>query len=350
MTLAWWNTLVFAPALGWPLGGALAACMVGLAVFALVLHARRARSAQGTDETWPTAVRRALLCMTLALAVLTPGVETTTTSRAVNATDVVIAVDVTGSMAVSDASYGSAGVMTRLDAARKAVKDITDSYPDASFSAMRFGASASTDVPLTPDAPAIGNWADTLQPESTSVSAGSSLDAPLDQLMLGLKAMRQAHPDDAIIVYIVTDGEQTSAASRRSFSTLRRYIDDGFTVGVGSSKGGRIPVIRDGTSGSRIQSGQWVQDPDTGQPGISRMDERNLKDIADELGGAYLPADATHTLRDEASSKVSSAWQVSEGTKQRTRVNPVVWPLAIVMVVLLAWEIGSWIVVSRRLI
>ena len=72
-------------------------------------------------------------------------------------------------------------------------------------------------MPLTPDAPAIDNWANTLAVEATSVSAGSSLDAPIDQLLLTVKSIREAHPDDAIVLYLITDGEQTSNVTRRTF-------------------------------------------------------------------------------------------------------------------------------------
>ena len=77
----------------------------------------------------------------------------------VNATDVVVAVDVTGSMAVKDAQYGSAEQSSRLDVAKQAVKDVTALYPNSSFAALRFGASGTLDVPLTPDSNAIDNWA-----------------------------------------------------------------------------------------------------------------------------------------------------------------------------------------------
>lgn len=180
--------LTLSPALGWPAGAALAAAMAALAVCCVVLHVRRRGS---SDETAVACVRRCLLCATIALMMLTPSVLTTTDSRAVNATDVVIAVDVTGSMAVSDAHYGSDATITRIDAAKQAVKDITSLYQDASFLGLRFGATGTVDVPLTPDARAIGTWADTLSVEATSVSAGSSLDAPLDQLLLSLKSIRE---------------------------------------------------------------------------------------------------------------------------------------------------------------
>ena len=134
------------------------------------------------------------MLLIVAVMVLTPSVVSSTTSQAINATDVIVAVDTTGSMAVADATYGSEKTITRIDAARQAVHDVTAAYPDASFAALRFGASGTLDVPLTPDAPAIDNWANTLAVEATSVSAGSSLDAPIDQLLLTVKSIREAHP------------------------------------------------------------------------------------------------------------------------------------------------------------
>lgn len=338
----------FSPALGWIAGGVLAAVLAVLAVVEVVLFVRR-RGA--SDETVWACLRRTMLLVVAAVMVLTPSVVSPTTSRAINATDVIVAVDTTGSMAVNDARYGSDAAITRIDAARKAVHDVTAAYPDASFAALRFGASGTLDVPLTPDAPAIDNWADTLAVEATSVSSGSSLDAPIDQLLVTAQSIRDAHPDDAIVLYLITDGEQTSDVTRRTFSSLRRYLDDGFTVGVGSTQGGKIPIIADGVSaGDANTTDQWVADPETGQAGISKMDEGNLKDIADEISGSYVDTSASRTLADAISSKTSDQWRVTTTAKERTRTTPVVWPLAIALGLLLAWEVGAWFATSRRLL
>ena len=238
---------------------------------------RRRRKAS-SDETIGATIRRTLMLVIAAIMLLTPSVVTPTTSRAINATDVIVAVDTTGSMAVEDATYGSTEAITRIDAARKAVHDITSAYPNASFAALRFGASGTLDVPLTPDTPAINNWADTLAVEATSVSAGSSLDAPIDQLLLTAKSIREAHPDDAIVLYLITDGEQTSNVTRRTFSSLRQYLNDGFTVGVGSTEGGKIPVIADGVSATDANAAdQWVTDPDTGEAGSPKWTSRTSR-------------------------------------------------------------------------
>ncbi len=341
------SSFTFSPSLGWPVGGAIGIVMLLLAVVSLIRHVQ----GNGGDETLMSCVRRALICLAVGAMALTPSVTSTTTSRAVNNTDVVVAVDVTGSMAVCDAQYGTSETITRLQAAKLAVQDLTDAYADSSFAALRFGASGTLDVPLTPDSAAINNWASTLAPEATSVSSGSSLDAPLDQLVTTLKSIREAHANHAIVLYLITDGEQTSLTTRRSFSTLRSYVNDAFAVGVGSTKGGKIPLIEDGVSGNdETHEERWVIDPDTGQPGISAMDKNNIKDIADETGGTALFVSQDDTLANGRSAQASSKWRVTSTTKQRTRLTPVIWPLAIAVAGLLAWEIGAWLALSRRLL
>ena len=369
------NTFTFSPLLGWGVGGLIALVMLALAIVEVVRHT----FGDAGDETMPTCVRRMLICLTVGAMALGPSMTVSTTSRAVNNTDVVMAVDVTGSMAVKDAAYGSNEAMTRLQAAKKAVDDLTRTYADSSFAAVRFGASGTLDVPLTPDAAAIRNWAATLAPEATSVSSGSSLDAPLDQLITTLKEIRSAHPNDAIVLYLITDGEQTSVQPRRTFSTLRHYLNDAFVVGVGSTEGGKIPLIEDGVSsdssgdsssgsssgasgasGSSGNNGdngnngnasqQWVTDPDTGQPGVSKMDETTWKNLADEMGGSVVELSAKTTMMNGRSAAASKKWSVGVTAKQRTRVNPVVWPLAAAAAVLLAWEMGAYIAMSRRLL
>ena len=338
------NDLTFSPALGWPAGGVLAAVMLAAAIIEVVLHIRRRAD---SDETVWACTRRTLICLLVAVMILTPSIVSSTHNRAINATDVVIAVDVTGSMAVKDAQYGSDELQTRLDVAKQAVKDITGLYPNSSFAAVRFGASGTLDVPLTPDSKAIDNWADTLAPEATSVSSGSTLDVPIDQLLLTCKSIHEQHPDDAIVMYLISDGEQTSSKTRRTFSSLRRYLNDAFTVAVGSEQGGQIPVTVDGV-GETDQ--QWVTDPETGQPGISRMNADTMKTIADELSGTALQLNASNTMSSGMSKEASSQWRISQTAKQRTRVTPLVWPFAIAVAFLLSCELGAWLASSRRLL
>ncbi|MFR0569326.1 VWA domain-containing protein [Bifidobacterium apri] len=338
------NGWTLSPALGWPAGIAIATIMTACAVAEVAIHMRHRAC---SDETVTSCVRRTLICLFTAIAVLTPSTVASTTSKAVNATDIVIAIDTTSSMAVKDATYGSATTISRLDAAKHAVHDLTKAYPAASFSALSFGASASLDVPLTPDTLAIDNWADALAVESSAASSGSSLDTPLDKLLLTLKDIRQRHADDTIVLFLISDGEQTSTTTRRTYSSLRRYLDDAVVLGAGSTTGGKIPA--DGLDDSADGQEAWVTDPTTGQPGISTLSPDTLSTIADELSGSAIMLDASHTATNSLP-KASKAWRTTATAKTRQRATPVVWPIAIVIAALLAWELGAWIAMSRRLL
>ena len=338
------KSLTFEPALGWVAGGLLAGLLLLLAI-ALVIHGLR--KGQDTDaDRWALA-RRTAMVLILALMVLTPSTVSKTTNKAVNTTDVFIAVDVTGSMAVKDAGYGTQDGMSRLEAAKAAVRDLIDIYPDASFSALSFGASASVDLPLTPDVRAVNNWARGLTTEPTSRSSGSSLDAPLDRLTLALKQTKDRHPNDRILLYLISDGEQTGRDERRSFSALREGLDEAFVLGTGSVKGGTVPLTSD-VGGS--DAGGWVKDPQTGQPGISAMDPNTLKAMADEMSGHYQALVKGVTVHEGATASVSKRYRVTTVDQVRRHVTPLVWPLALVELALVLVEAGQWIRTSRRLL
>ncbi|KJY50359.1 vWA domain-containing protein [Bifidobacterium mellis] len=338
------KSLTFEPALGWVAGGLLAGLLLLLAL-ALVIHGLH--KGRDTDADRWALTRRTAMVLILALMVLTPSTVSKTTNKAVNATDVFIAVDVTGSMAVKDAGYGDQEGISRLEAARAAAHDLTRIYPDASFSALSFGASASVDLPLTPDVRAVDNWARGLATEPTSRSAGSSLDAPLDRLSLVMKQTRDRHPDDRILLYLISDGEQTGPDERRSFSVLREGLDDAFVLGTGSAKGGMVPMSSD-VAGSDADG--WVTDPKTGQPGISSMDPKTLKAMADEMSGHYQALAKGATVREGATATASKRYRVTRVDQVRQHVTPLVWPLALVELALILIEAGLWVHTSRRLL
>ncbi len=356
--------LVLAPSYGW-IVAIIAVLIVLVAMFFEIVPLRR-KSAL-TNETLAMRLRRIAICAMLVICILSPSIMRATMQRAVNATNVIIAVDITGSMRAKDADYDNKAKIERIDAARSIVKQITKSYANASFAAISFGASTSVDVPLTPDAKAVDNWITTLLTEPTSIATGTSLDAPIDQTLLTAKAIHDAHPDDTTVLYVLSDGEETTQRKRRTFSSLRAYITHAFVIGIGSSKGAKIPLkstklsIDDYASDQDAQrksegdsnlssSIEWVKDPSTGKPGISKLDEKNLRNIADELSGKYIHSSLNHTLGSEAKPILSHQWRMNETAKPRLRPEPIIWPFAAIATVLLIWELVVWFITSRKLV
>ena len=335
------SSFVFSPVFGWPAAIVVSALLCGLAVAGLV---RVLRDPGGSDASALDWVRRALIAIVVSALLCGPATVRATGTQAVNATDVFIAVDVTGSMAVADAQYGSDETVTRLQAAAKAVDDIVALHPDASFAAISFGATGTLDLPLTPDARAVTNWAAGLRPEATGVSTGSNLDAAVDPALLAMRAARERHPDDTIVFYYLSDGEQTSAKARRTFTSLRQYTNGGAVIGLGSAQGGAIPKIAaDGTP----EDGT-VTDPSTGRPGVSKLDEKNLRAIADEIDGECVIASAGTTIASSLKDVASGSWRLNATAGERTRTVPFVWPFALALAALTVWEVHRQFSLFRR--
>jgi Ca-activated chloride channel family protein len=328
----------FAPLFG-NLALTLIFCAILIAVFVVsaVMYARTSKTSDATVVDW---IRRGLITVLLCAAAFGPSFASQTTTQAVNGTDVFFAVDITGSMGVKDAQYGSSSTITRLGAAQKAVTDITGLYPGASYAAVSFGTNASLDVPLTPDARAITTWGDGLKVEPTSVSSGSSLDAPLDTLIRSMEQAQEKHPNNLIVLYLITDGEQTSDSQRRTFSTLRNYVDGGAVIGTGSTQGGTVPLIESSTATQDdSDSQQSVIDPSTKKPAISKLDADTLKDMADETSTTYLHVDSTHTAA-TLKATISDQYSLLSTNRTRTKLTSLVWPLGIALFILMLWEFG----------
>lgn len=339
--------LTIHPSLGWIAGIAIACIMVLLTVLGPIVYYR---TKADTDTNLAAVIRRSAITLLIALLALTPSQVKQVENKAVNATDIYIAVDVTGSMAVQDSQYGTSETLTRLETSKRAVNDIVNSYPAASFSAIRFGASTTTDLPITPDSRAVTIWAQNLITEPTSVSTGSSLDAPIDTLTLALKERKDQYPDHRIVLYFITDGEQTNTKHRQSYTSLRAYLDNAFVVGVGSSAGNKIPMSADSPDRKHPQTERWVIDPQTGKPGISKMDEKELKAIADEMSGQYVPTNDKLTINNTLPTKSSSHYQVEAQQSKHERITAVTWPIAFMLLGLLLWEMVDWIISSRRML
>ena len=346
-------TATLAPMFGWIVSPILALILVCLAVFTVARYrSTAAPHSEMTDTTVWAVVRRVLMCLLLAIIILTPARYVRNTTQAVNATDVYIAVDTTGSMAVNDAHYKGGQSVTRLNAASRAVKDIARMYPDASFSVIRFGASTSTDLPLTPDSNAVTQWADTLATEATATSRGSNLDAPLDSLIASMANTKKAHPGDTVVLYYISDGESTGSQARRTFSALRKYVDNAVVIGVGSAEGGKVPLTQVGVKAMDTQdnAGQWVKDPATGEDGISKLDEASLKSIADELSGTYIHITQERGITLQDSAGASRDYRLRTVTRRADYTVPVIWPFTTLFALIFAWELAAWTITSRRML
>ena len=194
----------------------------------------------------------------------------------------IIALDVSESMAAEDVSDGA---VSRFRAAQSEVRRLIDARRGDRVGLVIFAGSAFLRFPLTRDHEAALQVLDAMQPGEALVRPGSNLAEAIDLAMLTIQRAADedgAHVVNAAIV-VVSDGEAHVGDAPASAAAARASGIQVFAVGVGSEAGTTMPTGPFGEP--RI-------DPRTGRPAVTRVDAEYLQDIADAGGGRYIELDA----------------------------------------------------------
>lgn len=294
--------------------------MVALCVVLLVRRPRQ-------RVAWLRRTLMVLLLLVVALRPVTP-LEGEQTQR-MNA-NVFFVVDRTGSMNAEDYD----GDQPRLEGVKADMLRIMDMTEGSRYGVIAFDSTATQQLPLTTDAGAATAWIDTLTTEATAYSQGSNIDRPLVTLVTEIQQTRIDDPDSSILVYFLSDGENTDGEESESFAPAASLIDGGAVLGYGTEEGGPMKAQGGGSDGEYITDG-------SGQQGISRIDEDQLRTIAGQMGLPYL-----HRTDPEAE---------IEGTMEGIALTPVpiersrrvasfedwYWIAAIPLAALMIWELGE---------
>ncbi len=224
---------------------------------------------------------------------------------------------------------------TRLERARQKIQSLLDLCPGDRFGLIAFSGEAATEVPLTLDlnyyrAALDSVTTDTLSVEGTDITAA-------------LREARRVFDEDAKksgragrsarVIFIVTDGEQTSGDALAEAGQMKDYAEI-YVLGIGDPKGATITYPKWMQRYSRLSEDQKTH--------LSRLDEDNLKKLASDSGGAYAritPDDSdVKFIRDELEQVQSRA--VSDKMRYNL-VNRYRWPLGAALFCFMAE--GFWV-------
>ncbi|WP_349828063.1 vWA domain-containing protein [Brevibacterium litoralis] len=246
------------------------------------------------ENRWKWLCRTGALVL-LALAFVRPAVPVSSTAHtAESAVDVFLVVDTSASMVAED--WG--GQEPRLDGVKEDLDALIGQLPGARISMITFDSDAAVRVPLTTDHAAVRSAVDTLRPEITRYSGGSSVTAFTEVLRDRLDAAAEQNPANARVVYYFGDGEQTSQDSPASLAEFGSEVSEGAVFGYGTVAGGPMKETRlaegladptgGGEGGEEAEGPTYIQDPATGKNAVSRIDEPQLRAMAGELGVGYV--------------------------------------------------------------
>lgn len=335
----------------WPLVIAVALVMATL----LWWSARWAFSSLADPGARASWWRRACLALVVVLILAGPAAAVTESSPVSNV-EIYLVVDRTGSMAAEDWAGGpDAGGGTRLDGVKSDLTAIRDAWPQARFCILALDSSAARELPLTSDLAAVTSWIGSLQQEITQRSQGSSLDRMLPLLVKVLTRAKEKNPEDARLVYILSDGEATddgqgaaeSSAAGATWAKAGQLTDGGAVLGYGTTSGG---MMRSFDGSSTPGSGKYILDPGSGKPAVSVPDTQALASAAKALGVPYFQRTGGSDdapASDFTSQDVNAV--LTDGREKKNRIRYLTWPLGVAASALAIWELMALIRAERAL-
>ncbi|WBL22191.1 VWA domain-containing protein [Zunongwangia sp. HRR-M8] len=263
----------------------------------LLFWKRKARKSFASDEllqklapnksNFKPILKVGLLCLALAcliVALVNPKMGTTMETVKREGVDIVFAIDVSKSMDAEDIAP------SRLEKSKQLVRQILGGLGSDRVGIIAYAGSAFPQLPITTDYASAKMFLQALNTDMIS-SQGTAIRDAID--------LATTYYDDDTqtnrVLFIISDGEDhegnvESIADDASEEGIRIY-----TIGVGTEKGGPIPIKRNGVvqNYKKDQNGETV---------ITKLDPNTLKEIASQANGEYIEgnvtANVTETVQD----------------------------------------------------
>ncbi|MEO5745466.1 MAG: vWA domain-containing protein [Terracoccus sp.] len=320
--------MTFVPVVAWPV-------LVVLVLAGLVAVWWNPSSSTVGGESRPTHWRLTAAVVLLGVAALRPGLPGDEVDTSAANLNVYFVVDTTSSIIAED--WGEE--QPRVAGVRRDIDAIAAALPGARYSVVTFDQSTRVRLPLTTDTTALASVTETLLPEPTEYSRGSSVTEANDRLRTLLEQANQRTPDRGRVVYYLGDGEQTAQGQPSPFTIPAGLVNGGAVLGYGTTEGGRMKATR-----ARFESsGEYIQDPATGEDARSVVNEATLRTIADQLGVGYLHresgADIGPAVDGIDLARYGSSPDI-EARKVASR-HELYWPLLLGVAAVAVWETGA---------
>ena len=248
------------------------ALITAFAIALLIMVFAWIRSRESRIKSTFALIRRLAILALSFIIVLRPMKEEHGTDIRLSNTDVLFVLDTTLSMWADDGPSS-----TRMKAAQKDIKDIMDSLPGANFALITFQNKSVVLSPFTQDVSAVSRYLSNIKVPDKFYASGSRMDVPFyDVENLLISSDRKENRQT--IIFFLSDGEDTSAdKSPYSYESLERLVDGGAVLGYGTEDGGSMLDA----NGFMVYSSSY-------EHGVSKIDEDNLEQIADDLGVEYI--------------------------------------------------------------
>jgi len=220
----------------------------------------------------------ALTCLIIGLVNPKMGTKIETVKR--EGIDIVFAIDVSKSMLAEDVAP------SRLEKSKQLVSQIINNLGSDRIGIVAYSGSAFPVLPITTDYSVAKMFLQGMNPGIIS-SQGTSIDQAIN---LATTFIDKKDKTNKLLI-IISDGEDHSESSLNAAEEAKKLGLKIITIGVGSEKGGPIPLKRNGV----VETFQRDQNDEVV---ITKRNPDVLKEIAKATGGGYVDGNSTKTVLD----------------------------------------------------
>ncbi|MFN3752703.1 vWA domain-containing protein [Flavobacterium sp.] len=220
----------------------------------------------------------ALTCLIIGLVNPKMGTKLETVKR--EGIDIVFAIDVSKSMLAEDVAP------SRLEKSKQLVSQIINNLGSDRIGIVAYSGSAFPVLPITTDYSVAKMFLQSMNPGMIS-SQGTSIDQAIN---LATTFIDKKDKTNKLLI-IISDGEDHSESSLSAAEEAKKLGLKIITIGVGSEKGGPIPLKRNGV----VETFQRDQNDEVV---ITKRNPDVLKEIAKATGGGYVDGNSTKTVLD----------------------------------------------------
>ena len=221
----------------------------------------------------------AVVCFCIALVNPKVGTKLETVKR--EGVDIVFAIDVSKSMLAEDVAP------SRLEKAQQLTAQIINNLVSDRVGIIAYAGKAVPQLPITTDYAAAKMFLQNMNTDMLS-SQGTAID---EAIQLSRTYFNDAEQTNRVLV-IISDGEDHKDLNLGVAKAAAKEGIKIFTIGVGSEKGGPIPLKRDGVV-MRYKKNQ------KGETVITKMNSNTLTAIAEEANGLFIQGQNTKQVTEK---------------------------------------------------
>lgn len=296
-----------------------------LKVFSSALN--RVAPERSPGKSWLKFILKMMALSALIIAAANPQRGGKVENQNIEGAQVIFALDLSKSMLVQDVQPD------RLQRAKQLILRSINHLQNDQVGLIGFAGKAFPMVPLTPDKSSLLMQLRFADPEAIS-EPGTNFSA---MLQLAATMFDFGLPSDRILV-VLGDGEDHDGKWRDAVKALQELNIRIFCIGVGTEKGGLIPLMRRGALK------EYLKD-ETGSPVVSRLESSTLQELADFGDGLYHYLGSLQKgedfLKDVFAGVGRSEYERKTYTTYQSQYQ---WPLAFGIFLLLI----EWLVFEKR--